>query len=34
VTAGVTVLTLCKAFKAPSFALWDEALCRMVPFPA
>lgn len=34
VTAGVTVLTLRKAFKAPSFALWDEALCRMVPFPA
>lgn len=34
VTAGVTVLTLREAFKAPSFALWDETLCRMVPFPA
>ncbi|MDR3504740.1 MAG: fatty acid desaturase [Acidocella sp.] len=30
---SVTVLTLRDAFKAPSYALWDEALSRMVPFP-
>ena len=28
------VLTLCDAFKAPSYALWDEASDRMVPFPS
>ena len=33
VTAHATVLTLREALKAPSFALWDEDLCRMIPFP-
>ncbi len=31
--ANVTRLTLFEAFKAPSYALWDEALGRMVRFP-
>jgi omega-6 fatty acid desaturase (delta-12 desaturase) len=31
--ASVTSLTLREAFAAPSFALWDEALNRMVRFP-
>jgi omega-6 fatty acid desaturase (delta-12 desaturase) len=30
---SVTVLTLRDALKAPSYALWDEASDRMVPFP-
>jgi omega-6 fatty acid desaturase (delta-12 desaturase) len=31
--AGVTTLTLREALRAPSYALWDEALGRMVRFP-
>lgn len=31
---SVTVLTLYDALKAPSYALWDEASGRMVPFPS
>ncbi len=30
---GATVLTLREALAAPSFALWDEATRRMMPFP-
>lgn len=33
-TKSVTVLTLRDAFKAPGYALWDEAARRMVPFPS
>lgn len=33
VTDAATVLTLKDAFRAPSYALWDEDLNRMVPFP-
>lgn len=33
-TKTVTVLTLYDAFKAPNYALWDEASDRMVPFPS
>jgi len=32
--APVTILTIAEALKTPSFALWDEKLLRMVPFPA
>jgi omega-6 fatty acid desaturase (delta-12 desaturase) len=31
--ANVTTLTLREAFRAPSYALWDEVLGRMVRFP-
>jgi omega-6 fatty acid desaturase (delta-12 desaturase) len=31
--ANVTMLTLREAIRAPSYALWDEALGRMVRFP-
>jgi len=34
VTAAATVLTLKDALGASSYALWDETLLRMVPFPA
>ena len=34
VTGSATILTLREALKAPSYALWDEGLSRMVPFPA
>jgi omega-6 fatty acid desaturase (delta-12 desaturase) len=34
VTSAATVLTLKDAFKAPIYALWDEELRRMVPFPS
>lgn len=34
VTAAVTVLTLREALKAPVYALWDENLSCMVPFPS
>ncbi len=34
VTAGVQVLTLRTALKAPRYVLWDEDLNRMVPLPA
>lgn len=34
VTAPVTVLGLGDALRAPSYALWDEARSRMVPFPS
>ena len=34
VTQAATVLTLKDALGAPSYALWDEDLNRMVPFPA
>ena len=34
VTSAVTVLTLRDALKAPSYALWDQDLARMVPFPS
>jgi len=34
VTSEVTVLTLKDAFAAPSYALWDGDLHRMVPFPS
>ena len=34
VTSAVTVIDLRQALKAPSYALWDEDLRRMVPFPA
>lgn len=30
---GVTTLTIVEALKAPTFALWDGDLRRMVPFP-
>jgi omega-6 fatty acid desaturase (delta-12 desaturase) len=33
VTSVTTVLTLRDALKAPSYALWDEDLGRMIPFP-
>ena len=33
VTAHATVLTLREALRAPSYALWDEELGRMIPFP-
>ncbi len=33
VTGAATILTLRDALKAPSYALWDEDLGRMVPFP-
>ena len=33
VTGEVTVLTLREALRAPTFALWDEGLGRMVRFP-
>ncbi len=32
--ATVTTLTITEALKAPTFALWDENLHRMVPFPS
>ncbi|HVJ51041.1 MAG TPA: fatty acid desaturase [Aliidongia sp.] len=32
-TGGVRTITLAEALVAPSFALWDEAGGRMVPFP-
>lgn len=34
VTEAATVLTLREAFGAPSYALWDEDLRCMVPFPS
>ncbi|HYP62482.1 MAG TPA: fatty acid desaturase [Acidocella sp.] len=34
VTAGVTMLTLKEALKAPSYILWDEDLNCMVPLPS
>jgi acyl-lipid omega-6 desaturase (Delta-12 desaturase) len=34
VTQAATVLSFREALKAPSFALWDEDLRRMVPFPS
>jgi len=34
VTGAATVLTLRQALRAPTFALWDEDLKRMIPFPA
>ena len=34
VTGSATILTLREALKAPSYALWDESLNRMVPFSA
>jgi len=34
VTGIVTILTLREALKAPSYALWDEDLGHMVPFPS
>ena len=34
VTSAVTVLGFRDALRAPSYALWDEALGRMVPFPS
>jgi omega-6 fatty acid desaturase (delta-12 desaturase) len=33
VTGAATVLTLRDALRAPSYALWDEDLGRMIPFP-
>ena len=34
VTGSATILTLRDALGAPNYALWDEDLQRMVPFPA
>jgi omega-6 fatty acid desaturase (delta-12 desaturase) len=34
VTGIAKVLTIKEALRAPRFALWDEELSRMVPFPS